>query len=304
MAVVVVDKAEFGVVVFAGPLEGLGDITSRCDCAVGGVGIGGADVAGGAVDFADVLRQIPAVGVPGAALLDGQRARGDGLGGVTRRHHIAGSPLRGKHALQFVQSPSEPSGAFPGDIPQCRVGCAGEVERCNLQVAPVDVALVQRDTAVGGYLLRCAAAHVVVFAMDACAAAGVYLGKIRRAVLGIVADGPDVGAGLHAGLVAGGIRHAGGTPGNIGHRGGGIAPAIRLRVDDTAGGVLARGGGGDTCRVLLRERKPIHRHRLSGDAAGRHCTVLRPFRSFIIDTPLHGSQATFANKPGQTHWQI
>ena len=71
MPVVVVDKAGFGVVVLARPLDGLGDIASRCDCAVGGVGIGGADVAGGAVDFADVLRQIPAVGVPGAVLLEG-----------------------------------------------------------------------------------------------------------------------------------------------------------------------------------------------------------------------------------------
>ena len=56
MAVVVVDEAQFGVVVFAGPLDGLGDISLRCDFAVGGVGVGCADVTGGAVDFADVLR--------------------------------------------------------------------------------------------------------------------------------------------------------------------------------------------------------------------------------------------------------
>ena len=86
------------------------------------------------------------------------------------------------------------------------MGRAGEVERCDLQIAPVDVALVKRDTAVGGYLLRCAAAHVVVLAMHGGdGAVNRLAGKIRRAVLGIVADGPDAGARLHAGLVAGGI---------------------------------------------------------------------------------------------------
>ena len=99
-----------------------------------------------------------------------------------------------------------------------------------------------------------------------------------------------------SGRVARCIRHAGGAPGKIRHRGGSVAPAIRLRVDDTAGGVLARGGGGDTCRILLRNRKTVHRHRLSGDAAGRHSTVLSSFRSFIIDTPLRGSQATYADR--------
>ena len=103
-----------------------------------------------------------------------------------------------------------------------------------------------------------------------------------------------------SGRVARCIGHAGGAPGKIRHRGGSVAPAIRLRVDDTAGGVLARGGGGDTCRVLLRNRKTVHRHRLGGDAAGRHSTVLRPFRSFIINTPLRGSQAAFTDKNGFT----
>ena len=37
-----------------------------------------------------------------------------------------------------------------------------------------------------------------------------------------------------------------------------------------------------------------------GDAAGRHSTVLRSFRSFIIDTPLRGSQAAFTDKNGFT----
>ena len=55
MSVVVVDEAEFGVVVLAAPLDGLGDVTLCCYLAVGGVGVEGADVAMLAVDFADVL---------------------------------------------------------------------------------------------------------------------------------------------------------------------------------------------------------------------------------------------------------
>ena len=46
--------------------------------AVGGVGVGGADVAVGAVEFADVLGEIPTVSVPGSVFLNGQRAGGGG----------------------------------------------------------------------------------------------------------------------------------------------------------------------------------------------------------------------------------
>lgn len=46
------------------------------DGAVGGVSVGGADVAGLAVDLADVLRQIPAVGEPCAVFLNGEGAGG------------------------------------------------------------------------------------------------------------------------------------------------------------------------------------------------------------------------------------
>ena len=42
----------------------------------GRVGVGGADVAGGTEDFADILRQIPAVGEPGAVFADGKGAVG------------------------------------------------------------------------------------------------------------------------------------------------------------------------------------------------------------------------------------
>ena len=120
----------------------------------------------------DVLRQIPTIGVPCAVLADGKRASGYRL----RR--------------------------IPGDKPQAGMVTAGEITTGDLQVAPVDVTLVQRDTAVDCNLLRGAATHVVVFAMDACAAAAVDFCEIRGAVFGIVAHRPDTGGGLYAGLVA------------------------------------------------------------------------------------------------------
>lgn len=50
MAVDVVDEAKFGVIVLAAPLDRLPDITICGDGAIGGVGVGGADIAGLAVD--------------------------------------------------------------------------------------------------------------------------------------------------------------------------------------------------------------------------------------------------------------
>ena len=113
MAVVVVDEAEFGVVELAGPLDSLLYITFCRYLAVGGVGVGGADVAVLAVELADVLGEVPAVGVPGAVELDSQRTGGDGLSRI------------------------------PGDIPQGGVVAAGEVDAGNLQVTAVDVTLVE-----------------------------------------------------------------------------------------------------------------------------------------------------------------
>ena len=113
MAVVVVNEAELGIVKLAGPLDGLGDITVCCDFAVGGIGISGADVTSGAVEFADILRQVPAVGVPGGIFLDGQRAGGYRLGRI------------------------------PADEPESRVRGTGEVDTGDLQVAAVEVALMQ-----------------------------------------------------------------------------------------------------------------------------------------------------------------
>jgi len=117
-------------------LNRLGDIAAGAYFAVGGVGVGGADVAGGAEDFADVLGEIPAVGVPGAVFADGQGAGGDGLGGV------------------------------PGEQPQAGVAGAGEVATGDLEVAAVDVALMKRNTTVRCHLFGGAASVGVVAGGD------------------------------------------------------------------------------------------------------------------------------------------
>ena len=56
-----------------------------------GVGVGGADVAGGAEDFADILGEVPAVGEPGAVFADG---KGAGGGDVRCRHRAVAGAFR------------------------------------------------------------------------------------------------------------------------------------------------------------------------------------------------------------------
>ena len=75
MPLVVVDEAEFFVVVFAAPLAGPGDVPFGGDFSVRRVGIDRPQVIGFSEDFRDVPGQIPPVGVPGAVFADGQRAR-------------------------------------------------------------------------------------------------------------------------------------------------------------------------------------------------------------------------------------
>ena len=75
MAVIVINEVEFRIVVLRRPLEGLGDVAGSGDRAEGRVGIRRSDVAGGAEYFADVLRQVVAVGEPRAVLLDRKRTR-------------------------------------------------------------------------------------------------------------------------------------------------------------------------------------------------------------------------------------
>ena len=98
----------------------------------GCVGVGGGDSSGGGVELADVLGEVPAVCVPSAVDLDGQRTRGDRLRRVPRY------------------------------VPQGRVGGADEIQRGDLQVFPVNIALVERYATVDHHLFVGAAALSVV----------------------------------------------------------------------------------------------------------------------------------------------
>ncbi len=113
MPKVVVYKPQFTIIELAAPLNGLGDTTLCGDRAIGRVAVGGEDGAFRAEELTNVLRQIPAVAVPRAVHLDSQRAGGNRLRGI------------------------------PGDVPEARVGYRLEVKAGNLQVASVDVGVVQ-----------------------------------------------------------------------------------------------------------------------------------------------------------------
>jgi len=77
--------------------------------AEGGIGVGSGDGAGGGIELADILGEIPAVGVPGAVDLNGQRAGGDRL---IRRHPIAGSPHAGQTRFAVCPIPLRALGGF------------------------------------------------------------------------------------------------------------------------------------------------------------------------------------------------
>ena len=110
----------------------MGGVAGGGDGAVGSVGIGGVDVTGGTEYLAHVLGEVKVVCVPCTVLLDGQRAGGDALRGV------------------------------PGDEPEGRMVTAGEVNAGNLQIASINIALVQCDVSIEGDALVGAAAHGVV----------------------------------------------------------------------------------------------------------------------------------------------
>lgn len=74
--IVIIHQPQHGIVELTAPLEGLNHITVCCYCSVGGIGVEGTDVAGGIIYLADVLREIPAVGVPRAIFLNGERSGG------------------------------------------------------------------------------------------------------------------------------------------------------------------------------------------------------------------------------------
>jgi len=71
VAVVVVDHAQLGVVVFAAPPDGLGDVAAGALLPVEGIGISGSDTAGVAEDFRHVFGQVDAAGVPRTASFAG-----------------------------------------------------------------------------------------------------------------------------------------------------------------------------------------------------------------------------------------
>ena len=140
----------------------------------GGVGVGSGDGAGGGVEFADVLGEIPAVGVPGTVDLDSQRTGSDGLTWV------------------------------PSDVPQGWVGSAGEIHTSDLQVATIDIALVKRYTAVGCHLLIRATPHGIVGAFHDRVAFAIR--ECNRTILCIVHSAPDTGFRLDKRLISIGIE--------------------------------------------------------------------------------------------------
>ena len=160
MAVIVVDEAKFPIIELATPLNGLLGVAGCRYHAVGGVGIGGADVAVLAVELADILGEIPAASVPGAVFLDSQWMGGYGLVGV------------------------------PDNIPESGVMAAGKLDACNLQITTVDVALVQRDAAVYYHLLICAAAHSIVSTFDNSSTDSFYASESYRPIFCIVFNLP------------------------------------------------------------------------------------------------------------------
>ena len=128
MAVVVVDEGEFGFVVFAAPLDGLVDAGGG-DGAVRGVVVGRGNGSVRLVEFGDVFREVVAVGVPCAVFAEGEGARRYGLDRV------------------------------PVEVPEGRGVAAREVEGRDLQVATVEVVLVQDYGSVDCYYFHVELSH-------------------------------------------------------------------------------------------------------------------------------------------------
>ena len=137
---------------------------------MGRICIAGSDITGGPKYFADVLGEIPAVGVPGAVFAYSKGARCDGLGGV------------------------------PSEKPERRMGGTGEVATGNLQIAAVDVSLMKRYIAVGCYLFRSSAPHGIIAAFDDCST--VPAREANRSIFRIVLHRPDARGGLDQRLIA------------------------------------------------------------------------------------------------------
>ena len=174
ITVIIIHHSQLYVVELTAPLNWLGNGAGGCYRSVGGVCVGGGDVAAGAEYFAHVLGEIKTVGVPCTVFLDGKGAGGDGPGGIL------------------------------GDESKTRVVATGEVDAGDLQVTTVQVALVQRNDAIHCNHLEAAASHAVVGAGNY--SSGSLIGEADGAVLCIVDGRPNAGLGLDARLVAIGIE--------------------------------------------------------------------------------------------------
>lgn len=159
ISIIIAYKRRFSIYDFTTPLDRLFDIASCFYFAIGRVSVSCPDVAIVAVDLADILGEVPAVCIPGAVNPNGQRAGGYGLCSI------------------------------PGDEPHDRVVVSGEVDAGNLQVAAIDVALVERYAAIGCYLLVGAATHGIVGAFDHRVAFAVR--ESHGAILRVVGGRPD-----------------------------------------------------------------------------------------------------------------
>ena len=116
---------------------------------------------------------------------------------------------------------------------------AGEVDAGNLQVAAIDVALVERYTAVDGQFLIRATAHGVVCTFDHRAA--ITVGEGDRAIFGIVHGSPDTRFGLNERLVAVSIELRGECSGTVLGDGGVLVECVGIVHGDiiTFSGLLA-----------------------------------------------------------------
>ena len=154
---------------------------------------------------------------------------------------------------------------------------ASEVTTGDLQIASVEVALMERDVSVYCYLLGGAAPHVVVGTFDDGVA--FCVGEAHGAVFGIVNHSPDTCGGFHQRLVAIGIEGGG----EITHGGvliqlisgiicGYVAfcccfsiPDIVVVVDVV---IAVDGGGGELAAVVVAEGVVLHRALARGVAGG------------------------------------
>ena len=121
MPVVVVDQPQFFIVVFAAPLDGLGDVPFGGDFSVRRVGVDRPQVTGFPEDFRDVPGQIPPVGVPGAVFAD-----------VPLAHVVVGAFLHGFGA--FIDEAHRAVFRVVGDLPDAG-GCP---DQCLIAVRVVN----------------------------------------------------------------------------------------------------------------------------------------------------------------------